>query len=308
MKRKIAVIMFSLIILSGCGDITNTYNSQGDISVDNSKDDHSKNTEGQVAVSSEVGVDIDADKSTNNSTDNMSEISVYESKEYIQLKDENDHLRKENSNLQNQIDDLNSKQNNIPSIEYKDLGLSINGEDIPVNRNSSMVVIDGREYISKEIMENLVSNDKTIAIKDETLFIGKIIKEKSFLTDEVIVDSENVLNTNSIKDSYGNLHTNALYPQNYHSCMIVNLNRQFAYLKFGLAVQENGNSDAIVTIKADDVVVYTSPSLTITTEPFEVIDIPINNCSLLTIKIDSGSSNGFGKGFDCIISDAIVYN
>ena len=61
--------------------------------------------------------------------------------------------------------------------------------------------------------------------------------------------------------------------------------------------------EGIFTIKADDVVIYTSPTLIKTTNPYE-IDIPINNCSLLTFEYDT-------KGqyeFDCVISDAVVYN
>lgn len=304
MKKKVVILtVISLMILSGCGDIT--YNNSGSMSVDNSYDDHSKNTEGRVAVSSELEIEID--KSTN-TTNSIPESSVKESDEYIQLQNEKDHLEKENNNLQNQIDALNSKQNSIPVIEYKDLGLSINGEDIPINRSGSMIIIDGREYVSKEIADKLISDNQNIIMKDDTLFVGKVIAEKSSLTDEVVIKSENILKINNIKDSYGNIHTNALYPINYHSYMIINLNRQFSFLKFRLAVQENGFSDAIVTIKADDMVVYTSPNLFITTEPFDVIDIPINYCSLLTIEIDSGSDSGFGYGFDCIISDPVVYN
>lgn len=56
-----------------------------------------------------------------------------------------------------------------------------------------------------------------------------------------------------------------------------------------------------LTIISDEEIVYSS-DITKTTEPYD-IEVPINNCKLLTIQFDSNiGSDG------CIISDAIVYN
>lgn len=237
------------------------------------------------------------------------------SEKYEELISENEALKKEKikylndlMEANNKIEELQMQNKDFPDVNYSNLSLSVDGKDIPVNMNNSMITIDGREYISKEIVENMVSNNQSLTIENDTLFVGKIVTEKTSLLDEIIVESENISKTNRMMDSYGNYHTNVLYPVNYHSFMIFNVNRQFSFLRFRLAVQENGYSDAIVTIKADDKIVYTSPNLLTTTEPFEVIDIPINSCSLLTFKIDSGVDGGMGKGFDCIISDPIVYN
>ncbi len=137
--------------------------------------------------------------------------------EYKKLEAETESLADEN--LKN-ISELNA----MPIFSYSNLSLSIDGEDIPINKNNAMITIDGRDYFSREITESLISDNKSFTIKDGTLFIGKIIVEKSSLIDEVIVHSGNILITNRSKDSYGNFHTNALYPQNYHSYMIFNLN------------------------------------------------------------------------------------
>ena len=59
----------------------------------------------------------------------------------------------------------------------------------------------------------------------------------------------------------------------------------------------------IITIKADDDVVYTSPSLNKKTEAYTEIDVPINNCKLITIEYSTDSWSN-----DCILSDVIVYN
>lgn len=44
----------------------------------------------------------------------------------------------------------------MPEINYSNLGLCINTQDVPINKSNSMVTIDGREYISKEITEKLI--------------------------------------------------------------------------------------------------------------------------------------------------------
>ncbi len=245
------------------------------------------------------------------------EIEIYEElvAENEELKNENDRLGQEKTEYldllteaKKTIEELQMQEDSDPAVHYSSLSLMVNGEDIPINKSNAMITCDGRDYISQEIFEIIVPDDQTITIKDGVLYIGKVITESSSLFDEVTVDCAGLWKTDSVNDSYGNHYTNALCPQNYHTYIIVNLNRKFSFLKFKLAVQEEGNSDAIITVKADDTIVYTSPELSITTEPFEIEDIPLNHCSLLTIQVDSGPNNGMGMGFQCIIADPVVYN
>lgn len=306
MKKKIAIIICSFAILSGCGDTTNTYNSQGAISVDNSKDDHSKNTEGQVAVSNEVDVDTDVDKSTNNNTRNDNvKPSVKDSDEYKQLQDKNEQLEKENVDLQNKIEDLENQQNNIPTIEYKDFGLSINGEDIPIDKSNSMIIVNGKEYVSKEIADKLILDNQNLSVNDDTLYIGKIVSEKANLFDKHVNDQSNCSFYDNSTDSYGNLRSNILYFNSSASHNIIfTLNRDYSFLKFTISIGDKANTGKTgnIVVKADNETVYSIEGLNKQTEPFETPDIPINNCSLLTIEYNSDYDN------ECIISDAIVYN
>lgn len=305
-KNVVIVIVFSLMVLSGCGDTNNTYNSQAGISVDNSKDDHSKNTEGQVAVSNEVDVETDIDKSTNSNTpNNDAKSSVEDSDEYKQLLNEKNNLQEENEALKNQINELKSNNADLPIIEYKDLGLSINGEDIPINRSDSMVTINGREYVSKEIADKLISNNESLSISDDTIYIGKIISEKSNLFDKHVNDKSNCSFYDNETDSYGNMRSNVLYFNDSRSHNIIfTLNREYSLLKFTISIGEYADTGKTgnIIVKADNDIVYTFEGLNKQTEPFETPDIPINNCSLLTIEYNSESYN------QCIISDAIVYN
>lgn len=75
-------------------------------------------------------------------------------------------------------------------------------------------------------------------------------------------------------------------------------------MKLTIAVSESSYMDTsgVITIKADDVIVYTSPNLNKKTEPFTETSIPIQNCTLLTIEYSGDYYNW------CIISDAVVFN
>ena len=308
MKRKIAIIIFSLIILSGCGDTTtnttNTYTSQGAISVDNSKNDNSENVEGYVATNADfdTNTNVSNDKSTNNTitstTNNIPESSVKDSDEYKQLEEEN-------NNLRNQIDELESNNIDIPTIEYKDLGLSINGEDIPINKNKSMIIVDGKEYVSKEVVDSLIPENQNVTINDDIMYVGTVVSDKENLSTQWIVDQSSNLNfQDNLKDSYGNSHSNALLFDGYDGAIIYNLNSNYSLLKCQISISENYgiNDNATVIIKADDEVVY-SIDLTKKSMPIIEENIPINNCMLLTFEFESS----FGRD-SCIISDAIVYN
>ena len=82
-----------------------------------------------------------------------------------------------------------------------------------------------------------------------------------------------------------------------------NLNRVYTDLKLSMAIKDGG-CVGVSTIKADDIVVYTSPELSKITEPITISDIPLSNCSLLKVEY---SNNGSWNN-RCLIFDASVYN
>lgn len=231
--------------------------------------------------------------------------------EYQRLQSQNKSLLEQNSKYFSdlseanyQVSTLQSFTNDMPEINFNNLALSIDAQDIPINKNNSMVVIDGRDYFSREIVESLIPDGQNFTIKDDTLFIGKVIAEKANLSDQNVVNkSQYLAYRNTVKDSYGNTRTNAIMNGYYNSSIIYSLNQRYSYLKCTVSMSEEyyvGHTTTL-TIKSDEEIVY-SADITKTTEPYN-IEVPINNCKLLTIQFDSGlGRNG------CIISDAIVYN
>lgn len=204
--------------------------------------------------------------------------------------------------MSDEIDRLKKEIEEYPDIQFKDLALSVDGNSIPINTLNSSAIINNQTYYSADLLNSILPKNTNITIRDGTMYMGKIIKDKASLLDQWIVDRNNVdVNINAV-DSYGNTHANVLCLY-YNSYIIFNLNGEYSNIRFSLAISEKAeiNRNGTITIKADDKVVYISPKLTKTTQPFDVVDIPINNCMLLTIEYDVNNNY-------CIFSDAVVYN
>lgn len=234
------------------------------------------------------------------------------------LATENDMLKDKISDYESQIatlvsqkDELESKLGNangelseVPVVEFKDIGLSINGEEFPINKKKSFVSINGNQYYSKDFINALIGEDQSVTTKDGIFYIGKIVAEKAKLTDQIIVDiSAGMKKSNNVTDSYGNNYSDALLAK-YESAAIFNLGGKYSMLKAKIAIQEKvpRDTNGYVEIFADDVSVYKSPALDIMTPAF-AIDIPINNATLLKISYNCKDYDP-----DCIIADAVLYN
>ena len=249
-----------------------------------------------------------------NVTGNDNEVTINSIKdlvdEYQRLQSQNKSLLEQNSKYFSdlteanyQVSTLQSKSDDMPDINFNNLSLFIDAQDIPINKNNSMVTIDGRDYFSREIVESLIPDDQNFTIKDDTLFIGKVIAEKASLLDQWVTDSFSCDYEEAINDSLGNTCTKTLVLWMRGGNITYNLNRRYSNLKFKLSSYNEGDKNicGVITIKADEEIIYTSPTINIYTEMIDV-DIPINNCNTLTI---TGATKDF---FRCIISDPIVYN
>lgn len=232
-------------------------------------------------------------------------------KEYNNLLSENKTLKEKNTSYFNDLTEtkdklksLEAQLGDIPQITYNSLGLVLDAQDMSINKNSSMVTIDGKDYFSKEITEKLLPDGKNMTIKEDSIFVGTVVADKSNLIGKKTMTSSYCKEGESCTDSYGKTYSNAL-SFNYKGKIIYVLDEKYSLIKFTIAIRDSAHMDntGIVTIKADDTIIYTSPTLTKTTEAFTEIDIPINNCKLLTIEYNTDSWDN-----DCIISDIVVYN
>lgn len=215
-----------------------------------------------------------------------------------------DHVKEESDS---KVRELEEQLKAIPNIEYTNLGLSIDGTDVMINKNNSMAVINGKEYFSKDIINGILSDDQNIEIQDNVLSIGKILPDKANLKDFWVVSYENYNILDSVKDSYGYSYTKPIHFSGNSGNIVFNLESKYSYFKFTVALTEKRRVDGNVriVIKADDEIVFDETMDKRT--KFITKEVPIYNCSLLTITCKDSTNIG-NNLCDCIISDAVVYN
>lgn len=197
---------------------------------------------------------------------------------------------------------LETNLNDIHDFSFSSVDLSINGKKIPINSENSIVDINGTQYWSKEIVTNILPDTQTANIKDNTLYIGQVIENPHDLFDQFINDKAGFTCNKNATDSYGNFHSNCGLGVTYNGYVTFVLNQKYNKLKIGAAISNGHPNDSNFQIKADDVIVYSSDTITEKTKPYVVDDIPINNCSLLTIEYNS---KNYGT---LILYDAVLYN
>lgn len=229
--------------------------------------------------------------------------------EYNKLAAENETLKQQNTQYFNDYteqkdtnSELENKLNENPDFSFSSIGLCIDGNQIPIEDKDSIVDINGRQYWSKEIVTSILPDTQTANIKDNTLYIGQMIEDPHNLFDQFINNSNYFIYESSAKDSFGNSHSNCGVGNSLNGYVTFVLNKKYSKLKIGGAINSEYPCDASFQIKADDVVVYSSDTITVQTEPSIVDNIDINNCNLLTIEYSSERSWGL------ILYDAVLYN
>lgn len=244
-----------------------------------------------------VTVNIDG-KSVTLKNDDIQEIANNNE----ELKNNASDYEKQINNLKETNENLLGKLDDVPTIQYQDCGLSIDGEEKIINTDKSSVLINGRKYYSKDFVDNLLPDNKSAMEKDNMLYIGKIVKEKTNLFDRQIINkSKNVEVKKNIKDTYGNFYNKAVIVGHELNSITFNANREYSNLKFTLAVLEDEKGGSSIQIETEQGIIFTSEKITSTTEPTQ-IDIPINQALKVTIK-------NLAKDWNyVIVADAILYN
>lgn len=266
----------------------------------------------------------DGNKVSINDVQSLIESYLQLQDDYNKLQSQNNYLVGENSKISSELDksnkaiienqdeankkieELNSQINSIPVIEYKDLSLCIDANDVPISSNQSTVTINGRDYFSKEIVNELITEDKSLTIKDGTIYIGKVVAEKANLLDQYVKSNLRCYFIDSVQDSFGYIHTDCLSLDDMgygNSEIEFSLQNKYDLLDCKLSVHGNytNSQHATITIKADEKVIK-AIEITEDTETITIEGLAINRCSRLTIS-KQGSTH-----FKCIISDAVIYN
>lgn len=241
---------------------------------------------------------------------------ILKDNDFQEMANENEDLSKKVSEYEKQIEDLekerqglaeklgvaNGELDSTPSIEYKNFGLSIDGEEKIIDKDKSSVSINGRRYYSQDFVNNLLPKNKEAVERDDMLYVGKVVKEKSNLFDRQMIEKTDSteIETN-VKDTYGNIYNKGVVFALEEKSITFNANREYSKMKCTIAVLEQEKGGGIIQIESEQGVLYTSKEIKSTTEPV-VVDIPINQASKITIKQISGTWSYN------MVTDAVLYN
>lgn len=220
------------------------------------------------------------------------------------LKDEKNNLEKDKQDLANKLGVANGALDEVPVIEFKNYGLSIDGEEKTINKDRSCLSINGRKYFSQDFVNNLLPDNKSAIEKDDMIYIGKIVKEKSNLFDRQMINRTDVLWVNvetNVKDTYGNMHDKAVVISLSNNSITFNANKEYSKLKCIITVLDGKSGGGIIQIESEQGILYTSQEILSITEPV-MVDIPINQASTITIKQISGTWSYN------MVADAVLYN
>lgn len=256
-------------------------------------------------VNSQV-IDVSGDDNTVNinSVDDLIKNFNKLSEENETLREQNKDYFEDNKESKNTIENLEKQLGDTPAIELKNLGLCIDGEDKNINKNNSYAIINGVDYYSKDFLDSLISDDTSKTIKDETMFLGRVIADKTSLFSQRIVDEGGASVVENATDAYGNTHINAIKMGTGNN-IVFSLDEKYSLLKLKIAISESSYNDkhCTISILADGQEVKTSSQLDkISTKEIEYKDLQINNCSRLEIRCSGDWS------IEPLIYEADVYN
>ncbi len=224
-------------------------------------------------------------------------------KEILENEKKVENLQRESKDLEEKLGVANGELDDVPVIEFQNYGLSIDGEEKIINKDKSCVAINGRQYYSQDFIDNLLPENKNATKKDDIIYIGRIIKEKTNLFKRQIIDNtSDAYISEDVKDTYGNLHSESLIFKHTGNSITFNANREYSNLKCTLAVEDGCSGGGVIQIETDEGIVFTSEELLNSTEPFK-IDVPINQASTITIK-----SIGDCTWSYLMVADGVLYN
>ena len=180
---------------------------------------------GQKITETELNAIMDENseyKSLNNNLQKDMEILTVKMES---LTKDNDNYKKTNHEFLDENKSLKEQIDLYPSLEYKSIGLIKNGEEQTINKNQSVLIANGNQYFSRDFIDSLVGTDKSVTIKDDMMYIGKIIAEQASLSKQWVMTKSHVDVGSNVIDSYGNNHTDAFLFWDRNNSIKINLEK-----------------------------------------------------------------------------------
>ena len=221
------------------------------------------------------------------------------------LTEKNDTYFADYNDLKKKYEEISKEADGKTAVTYKNCGLYVDSVQQQVATDKSVINVDGVSYFSKGIISALAGSDKKVSMDNENIYIGKVVADKvSLFSDKIwVIEKRNSYNNVTKTDSRGNIHANSLYLEYDSSYIIYNTNKKYKYISFILSIEKDAyNSSSVkVSLKDQDNNVLYVQEISKLSEPIQITDVDINNCSSLKIEISGNSGH-------CIVSDAYLYN
>lgn len=95
-----------------------------------------------------------------------------------ELEETKSRLAEYENQADSKVQELEQQLNDKPDVQFRNIGLSIEGEDIPINAVDSSVIIHNRTYYSEEFIKSLIGSDTNLSVQDDRMYVGKNYKRK----------------------------------------------------------------------------------------------------------------------------------
>lgn len=221
------------------------------------------------------------------------------------LTEKNDTYFADYNDLKKKYEEISKEADGKTAVTYKNCGLYVDSVQQQVATDKSVINVDGVSYFSKGIISALAGSDKKVSMDNENIYIGKVVADKvSLFSDKIwVIDYKNCDSNVTKTDSRGNIHANCLYLKHNGSYTIYNTDKKYKYISFMLSIEKDAydSSSVKVSLKDQDNNVLYVQEISKLSEPMQITDVDINNCSSLKIEIS-------GEMGYCIVSDAYLYN
>lgn len=115
-----------------------------------------------------------------------------------------------------------------------------------------------RTIFRKVFLNSIIADNTSITIKDDVMYLGKVIADRENLFSQRIVDEDGASVVDNATDSYGNTHVGALRIETRDD-IVYSLNEKYVLLKLKIAVDGSSESknQCTVTVLADGQEVWT---------------------------------------------------
>lgn len=120
----------------------------------------------------------DVQKIVNSITQN-NETNEEEKNKNQELEENNKLLTTKVSDLENELSTLRK----LPNVDFKDIELIKDGNNININKDKSLAIIDQVPYYSEEFIQSIIDDDYNLNTDDGKFYIGNVAKEKVNLLD-----------------------------------------------------------------------------------------------------------------------------